>query len=173
MKKAVLKKAIKSCAVMLSVVFLYSCATIDKRFAKPEDAVHPGMQVFLNYQKTITSDSAFDDEIKAFFSQAGQKRIAATQGWHKLVYTASFRALKLGSCDEIAILNESPERILVSCKGPYLYKSAFGYSREETMHLRVNIRKVADTWYIDTASLKHTMDGGQSVPRSIGLKFSD
>lgn len=168
-----IKKAMRNFVVVWSILFLYSCATVDERFTKPEDAIHPGMQVFLNYQKAIASGSDFDDEVKVFFSEAGQKRIAASQGWHKLVYTASFRALKAGSCDEIAILKESPGRILVSCKGPYLYQSAFGFSRDETMHLRVNIRKVANTWYMDTASLKHTMDGGQSVPRSIGLKFSD
>ncbi len=173
-KKVMIKKAmIKNCAVVLSVLFLYSCATVDDRFVKPEDADHPGMKVFLDFQKAITSDSKFDDEIKAFYSAAGQKRIAATQGWHKLVYTASFRALKAGSCDEIAIIKESPKRILVSCKGPFLYQSAFGYSRDETMHLRVNVRKVANDWYMDTAGLRHTMDGGQSVSRSIGLKFSN
>ena len=172
-KDAMIKKMIRPCAIALSVLFLYSCATVDERFTQPEDATHPGMQVFLSYQKAITSDSKFDDELKAFFSAAGQKRIAATQGWHRLVYTASFRALKDGSCDEITILKQSATRILVSCKGPYYYHSAFGFSRDEKMHLRVNVRKVANAWYIDTASLKHTMDGGQSVPRSIGLKFSD
>ena len=167
-----IKKMSRNLVVLMSVLALFSCVTVDERFADPEDAIHPGMQVFLNYQKVINSDSEFDDEIQLFFSEAGRKRIQATQGWNRLVYSSSFRALKWGSCDDISILKQSSNSILVSCKGPFTYRSAFGFSRQETMHLRVNVRKVGQGWYIDTAGLTHTMDGGNSVPRSTGLKFS-
>ena len=163
---------VKHLITLASILALYSCATIDQRFANQDDAIHPGMQVFLDYQKAITIESDFDDEIKSFFSDAGRKKIELTKGWHRLVYSASFRALKFGSCDELSILNQASNFILVSCKGPYSYRSAFGFGREETMHLRVYVRRDSQGWYIDSAGLTHTMDGGQSVPRSIGLKFS-
>ena len=166
-----IKKMVKHFITLVSILALYSCATIDQRFANQDDAIHPGMQVFLDYQQAITTDSEFDDGIQSFFSEAGRKKIAASQGWHKLVYTASFRGLKSGSCDELSILNQSSNFILVSCKGPYAYRSAFGFGREETMHLRVYVRKNSQGWYVDNGGLTHTMDGGQSVPRSIGLKF--
>ena len=172
MNKVMTKKTIKGFVFSISVLVLFSCAVVDKRFSNPEDAVHPGMLVFLNYQKAINSESKFDDEIQLFFSEVGRKRIQASQGWNRLVYSASFRALKDGSCDEMSIASQSSANILVSCKGPYFYSSAFGFSRQETMHLRVNVRKVGQGWYIDTAGLTHTMDGGNSVPRSTGLKFS-
>ena len=167
-----IKKVIKGFVVGAFVLVLYSCATVDKRFSNPEDVVHPGIQAFLNYQKKINSDSEFDDEMQLFFSEAGRKRIQAAQGWNRLVYSSSFRALKWGSCDDISILKQSSSSILVSCKGPFTYRSAFGFSRQEMMHLRVNVRKVGQGWYIDTAGLTHTMDDGNSVPRSTGLKFS-
>ena len=166
-----IKKIVRNFLSFVSVVFLCSCATMDQRFANQEDLVHPGMQVFLDYQKAINTESDFDDDMKSFFSDAGRKKIKMTKGWNRLVYSASFRALKLGSCDEIAILSQASSSILVSCKGPYAYRSAFGFGREETMHLRVYVRRDSQGWYIDSSGLTHTMDGGQSVPRSIGLKF--
>jgi|GEM_PF-969944 len=169
--KIMINKLLRNFVFSISVLALFSCATVDKRFADPEDAVHPGVQVFLDYQKSINSESEFDDEMQLFFSEAGRRRIQATQGWNRLVYSSSFRALKWGSCDDISILKQSSNSILVSCKGPFTYRSAFGFSRQETMHLRVNVRKVGQGWYVDTAGMTHTMDGGNSVPRSIGLKF--
>ena len=166
-----IKKIVRHFVSFAAILALCSCATIDDRFRNPDDAIHPGMQVFLEYQKAITIESDFDDEIKSFFSDAGRKKIESTKGWNRLVYSASFRALKLGSCDEIAILSQASSSILVSCKGPYAYRSAFGFGREETMHLRVYVRRNSQGWYIDSSGLTHTMDGGQSVPRSIGLKF--
>ncbi len=166
-----IKKIVRNFLSFVSVIVLCSCATMDQRFANQEDLAHPGMQVFLDYQKSINTESDFDDEIKSFFSEAGRKKIESTKGWNRLVYSASFRALKFGSCDELSILSQTSSTILVSCKGPYAYRSAFGFGREESMHLRVYVRKNSQDWYIDTAGLTHTMDGGQSVPRSIGLKF--
>ena len=166
-----IKKIVRHFVSLAAILALCSCATIDDRFSNPDDAIHPGMQVFLEYQKAITIESDFNDEIKSFFSDAGRKKIESTKGWNRLVYSASFRALKLGSCDEIAILSQASSSILVSCKGPYAYRSAFGFGREETMHLRVYVRRDSQGWYIDSSGLTHTMDGGQSVPRSIGLKF--
>jgi hypothetical protein len=170
-KKAVMKKWVKRFIVPVFVLGLYSCATVDKRFSNPEDAVHPGMQVFLDYQASINSDSGFDDGVPLFFSEAGQKKIEASQGWNRLVYSSTFRALKNGSCEALSIIKQSPNRILISCKGPYFYSSPFGFSSEEKMHLRVYVRKSNQRWSIDTAGLTHTMDGGNSVPRSAGLKF--
>ena len=166
-----IKKIVRNFLSFVSVVVLCACATMDQRFANQEDLAHPGMQVFLDYQKSINTESDFDDDIKSFFSDAGRKKIKMTKGWNRLVYSASFRALKFGSCDELSILNQALSSILVSCKGPYRYHSAFGFSREESMHLRVYVRKNSQGWYVDTAGLTHTMDGGKSVPRSIGLKF--
>ena len=166
-----IKKIVRNFLSLAAILALCSCATVDDRFSNPDDAIHPGMQVFLEYQKAITIESDFDDEIKSFFSDAGRKKIESTKGWNRLVYSASFRAIKQGSCNDLSILQQSMSSILVSCKGPYAYRSAFGFGREEVMHLRVYVRKVGQDWYIDTAGLTHTMDGGQSVPRSIGLKF--
>lgn len=162
---------VKNFIIILAVFGLSACATVDERFANPVDVKHPGMQVFLDYQKAINSESKFDDEKKAFFSEQARMKIATTMGWHRLVYTASFRALKSGSCDEISILSETANRILVSCKGPYSYVSAFGFGSDERMHLRVNVRKNKMGWYIDTSGLTHTMGNGKSVSRSLGLKF--
>ena len=170
--KIMINKLLRNFVFSISILALFSCATVDKRFTDPEDAVHPGVQVFLDYQKSINSESEFDDEMQLFFSEAGRRRIQATQGWNRLVYSSSFRALKWGSCDDISILKRSLNSILVSCKGPFTYRSAFGFSSQEMMHLRVNVRKVGQGWYIDTAGMTHTMDGGNSVPRSTGIKFS-
>ena len=57
----------KNFIIILAVFGLSACATVDERFANPVDVKHPGMQVFLDYQKAINSESKFDDEKKAFF----------------------------------------------------------------------------------------------------------
>ena len=92
--KIMINKLLRNFVFSISVLALFSCATVDKRFADPEDAVHLGVQVFLDYQKSINSESEFDDEMQLFFSEAGRRRIQATQGWNRLVYSSSFRALK-------------------------------------------------------------------------------
>lgn len=160
-------------AFLLAAIVLTSCATVDKRFSNTDDKQHPAMQVFLDYKKASSASEKFSDEIKAFFSPASQRRIDTTMGWHKLVFTTSYKALRLGDCDSINIIENLSNSILISCKGPYNYQSAFGYSSDETMHLQVYVKKQAEQWYISTGGLTHTMDSGKSVPRSTGIKFKD
>lgn len=163
--------AIKWTAFIGCMQFLLACATLDERFANQEDIQHPAMQVFLAYKEVAQANDDFNDEVKAFFSEVGQKRIEQTMGWHRLVFSASHRALSNGDCEQISIDSQSVNHVLISCKGPYTFKSAFGLKSEETMHLRVDVRKIKGEWHIDTSGLTHTMQGGESVPRSIGRKY--
>lgn len=162
----------KRAFLLLLSLTLFACASVDKRFTDPEHRGHPAMQVFLDYDKAVKASDEFNDELKAFFSASDQKKIAATMGWQRLVYTTSYKGLKQGVCEDIAITQQSITSVLISCKGPFTYQSAFGYSRQETMELRVFVRKVIDQWYISSSGMKHTMDGGESVPRSTGIKFN-
>ena len=156
---------------LLLAVVLSSCASIDKRLVNAADAEHPGMQVFLAYAEAVNTSEEIDDNVKSFFSKHARTRIETTKGWHRLVYTSSYRALKDGECESITISARSQSKILVSCEGPFVFKSAFGYKSDETMHLRVNVVRSAEGWTIDTSGLTHTMNGGKSVDRSMGLKF--
>lgn len=162
---------VKRGVLLLLSVSLFACASVDNRFADAEHRAHPAMKVFLDYDKAAKNSDEFNEKLIAFFSASDQKRIAATMGWQKLVYTSSYRALKDGECEEIAIAEKKPSRVSISCKGPFTFRSAFGYKREETMELRVSVREVAGQWYIGTSGMRHTMDGGESVPRSTGIKF--
>lgn len=168
----VLGDRVKKFLGLLSVVLLASCASMDQRFANVEDRAHPGVKVFLDYQSAVKKSQQFDETLHGYFSPSMRPRFKDMIGWHKLVYTASFRALRLGDCESIYITEDFPDRILVNCEGPYLYESPFGYSREESMHLRVYIVRISEgEWVIGRSGLTHTMDGGESVSRSTGLKF--
>lgn len=167
-----LENKVKKIVGLLLMVLLVSCASMDQRFADVEDRAHPGVKVFLDYQSAAKKSQQFDKELQAYFSPSTQQRFADMIGWQKLVYSASFRALHLGDCESIYITENFPDRILVNCEGPYLYESPFGYSREERMHLRVYIVRISEgEWAIGRSGLTHTMDGGESVSRSTGLKF--
>ncbi len=153
-------------------LLLASCASVDTRFANQEHRQHPGMDVFLDYMEASQKSESLDD-VRQYFSSQAKRTIDTTKGWHKLTVTSSYRGLKNGQCDEISILSQTNSLILVSCKGPFTFRSVFGYQSDETMHLRVNVSydRVQDGWFIYNSGLTHTMGGGESVSRSTGIKF--
>jgi hypothetical protein len=152
---------------------LYSCTVFDERFQNNGDFEHPAVGIFLDYERMVAKTESFD-EVSEYFSKADKKIIGRAQGWGRLVYSASDQALRNGSCSEIFLSDVAAASVLLHCKGPYTFKSPFGLVSEETMHLRVYIKKYQDEWYISRAGLTHsmpTLPGREMIPRSIGLKF--
>ena len=155
----------------LLFLFITSCSTFDARFIDSGHAKHPAVRVFLDFEKEVENKNTFEDKLKVFFSPKAIREIETKKGWYRLVYTSSFRALRDGSCEQISLIKKSHSHVLLSCKGPYKFKSPLGLSSNEKMHLKVNIRLFNGNWYLDKAGLTHTMAGGKTAPRSMGLKF--
>ena len=109
--------------------------------------------------------------IDDFFNPASHATIIRSQGWYRLAYSASFDGLKNGRCESIELLKQGPNFALLSCKGPYKFKSALGLATDETMQIRVNMKQVNGQWYFLKSSLTHTMAGGRYPDRNIGIKF--
>ena len=156
---------------LLILLLISSCVTYDARFENIEHAKHPSIKVFLEFEKAVKEVKSFDEKLIAFFSPKARREIETKKGWYKLVYTASYRALRDGTCETITIIKQSISSVLISCTGDYKFKSPFGMTSNERMHLRVYLRLINDIWYLDKAGLTHTMGGGKVSPRSMGLKF--
>ena len=48
-----IKKIVRNFLSLAAILALCSCAIVDDRFSNPDDAIHPGMQVFLEYQNIV------------------------------------------------------------------------------------------------------------------------
>lgn len=172
MNKFVIKKSFYiKIFPLLIFFFISSCVTYDARIKNIEHAQHPSVKVFLEFEKEVKNTKTFDQGLMSFFSPKARREIETKKGWYRLVYTSTYRALRDGVCETINIIKESRSNVLLSCKGDYKFKSVFGMSSNERMHLRVNLRLIDDVWYLDKAGLTHTMGGGKVSPRSMGLKF--
>ena len=161
----------KGVFVLSAVLLIQGCSTTDTRLANPEHGEHPAYKAFVAYSKTVSKHEAFDETVLTHFLPSQQGTISGSMGWYRLVYSASHQALRQGSCDEIYLQSITDVSVLLNCKGPFEYISHFGFKSQETMHLRTYIRKEGERWYIGRSGLFHTMGAGNSVPRSIGLKF--
>ncbi len=156
---------------LLMIFFIHSCVMYDARFDNIDYARHPSVKTFLKFEKEVKNTKIFEDKLMVFYSPKARREIETKKGWYKLVYTSSYRALRDGYCEKITLIRQSRSNVLLSCKGPYKFNSPFGLSSNEKMHLRVNLRLYNGIWYLDKAGLTHTMAGGKTSPRSMGLKF--
>lgn len=155
----------------IAIVLLAACATQDQRVVIAEQNNHPAIALFLNYETAVAKADSFNDVIDDFFNPASHAIISRSQGWYRLAYSASFDGLKNGRCESIELLKQGPNFALLSCKGPYKFKSALGLATDETMQIRVNMKRVNGQWYFLKGSLTHTMAGGRYPDRNIGIKF--
>ena len=158
-------------AVGILAGLLHGCAAVDTRVVNPEHAEHPAYKAFVAYSKTVSKHEAFDDSVIAHFLPSLQGPIAESMGWYRLVFSSSHQALRQGKCEEIYLQSITESSVQLNCKGPFEFVSHFGFKSQETMHLRTYIRQEQGQWYIGRSGLFHTMGAGNSVPRSIGLKF--
>ena len=155
----------------IAIILLAACATQDQRVVIAEQNNHPAIALFLNYETAVAKADSFNDVIDDFFNPASHATISRSQGWYRLAYSASFDGLKNGRCESIELLKQGPNFALLSCKGPYKFKSALGLATGETMQIRVNMKQVNGQWYFLKGSLTHTMAGGRYPDRNIGIKF--
>lgn len=155
----------------IAIILLAACATQDQRIMIAGQNNHPAIALFLNYETAVAKADSFNDVIDDFFNPASHATILRSQGWYRLAYSASFDGLKNGRCESIELLKQGPNFALLSCKGPYEFKSALGLVTDETMQIRVNMKQVNGQWYFLKSSLTHTMAGGRYPDRNIGIKF--
>ena len=155
----------------IAIILLAGCATQDQRVVIAEQQQHPAIALFLNYETAVAEADSFNDVIKDFFNPALHSTILRSQGWYRLAYSASYQGLKNGRCESIELLRQGPNFALLSCKGPYQFKSALGLATDETMQIRVNMKQINGQWYFYKGALTHTMAGGRYPDRNIGLKF--
>jgi hypothetical protein len=155
----------------LLTVLLTACVNIDPRVSMPDQFSHPAMAVFLDYEKAVAESDSFNELISRFYSPAAQKLIPTKKGWYLFPYSLPFDALKYGRCESLELLNQRENSVLLSCKGPYNYRSILAGNSNETMHLRARIIKVHGQWYLDKAGMVNTIKQGQYPDISRGLKF--
>ncbi len=153
------------------IILLAACATQDQRVVIAEQNQHPAIALFLKYETAVAKAESFNDVINDFFNPASHLIISRSQGWYRLAYSASFDGLKNGYCESIELLRQSSNSALLSCKGPYKFKSPLGLATYENMQIRVNMKRVNGQWYFLKSSLTHSMAGGRYPDRNIGLKF--
>ena len=139
-----------------------------KAIATATPAIFPNPTV---PETAVAKADSFNDVIDDFFNPASHATISRSQGWYRLAYSASFDGLKNGRCESIELLKQGSNFALLSCKGPYKFKSALGLATDENMHIRVNMKQVNGQWYFLKSSLTHTMAGGRYPDRNIGIKF--
>lgn len=161
----------KILAGLIALVLLAACVTQDQRVVIGEQHQHPAIALFLNYESAVAEADSFNDVIDGFFNPASHATISKSLGWYRLAYTASYQGLRNGRCESIELLKQGPNFALLSCKGPYQFKSALGLTTAETMQIRVNMQQVEGQWYFTKSALTHTMAGGRYPDRNIGLKF--
>ena len=156
---------------LIAIILLAACATQDQRVVIAEQNQHPAIALFLKYETAVAKSDSFNEVISVFFNPASHATILRSKGWYRLAYSASFDGLKNGRCESIELLRQGPNFALLSCKGPYKFKSALGLTTDEAMQIRVNMKQVNGQWYFLKSSLTHTMAGGRYPDRNIGIKF--
>lgn len=156
-------------AILCLFLGLTGCAT-GPNFLQPEDESHPAMVLFLEYINGVKQASSFDEVVDPFFHPSQRAKIDKALGWHKFAYSASYRALKGGYCEEVWLEKETVSRVVLFCNGSYSYVSPILGERTESLALKLFINKRGENWYIGRSGMKHFNGDGISQ-KAYGLKF--
>ncbi|MBT8140659.1 MAG: hypothetical protein KJP25_12900 [Gammaproteobacteria bacterium] len=152
-----------------AVILVSGCTLIDRRFENPADRNHPAMQVFLAYNKAVRQAESFAEIYRDFYPESQWELIEGTMGWARLAYSASFKGLKTGKCNELSLLRRGPQRAEILCKGVYRIPNNLMQGKEFGMEIKVIALKSGDRWYLGRSGMKHETGLGNYA--AFGIKF--